>query len=306
MIRAVGKTFGAIPYRQALQNIQDGVYIVDPERRILFWNSGAERISGCSADRIAGSFCFDNILRHVDDTGRLLCHTECPLAAALADGRDRQADLYLHHRDGHRVPIHVRISVIRDGKGAVTGAVETFSENRAEREIRERVAELERLAMLDALTGIANRRYLDGRIEARLSEANRYGWPFGLAILDIDDFKRINDTYGHDVGDRVLRLVASTLLANVRPFDDVGRWGGEEFLVLAANAGGPAAFHLVDRLRALVAASSLDLEETRVVVTVSAGLSEMARGDSGISLLKRADDGLYASKKAGKNLVTLG
>lgn len=291
--------------RRALQDITDGVYIVDPARRILFWNSGAEHITGYPSPLIAGSFCHDNILRHVDDEGRVLCHDGCPLAAALADGEPRKADVYLHHRDGHRVPVHVRVSAIRDASGAVTAAIETFSENRAEREIRERVAELERLAMLDGLTGLANRRYLDARLEAKLSELARYGWPFGLAILDVDDFKKVNDAYGHDVGDRVLKMVAATLRSNVRPFDDVGRWGGEEFLLLLANVRATDARSLVDRLRMLVAVSSLDLESGPLSVTVSAGLAEARDGDTAEALLKRADEGLYASKKAGKNRATL-
>jgi diguanylate cyclase (GGDEF)-like protein len=226
------------------------------------------------------------------------------LAASIADGEPRRADVYLHHRDGHRVPVRVRVSPIRDASGTVTAAVETFSENRAEREIRERVAELERLAMLDGLTGLANRRYMDGRLEAKLSENARYGWPFGLAILDIDDFKKVNDAFGHETGDRVLKMVAATLRASVRPFDDVGRWGGEEFLVLLANVRGAAARALVDRLRVLVAASSLDREDGPLAVTVSAGLAEVRDGDTAEIILRRADEGLYSSKRAGKNRVT--
>ena len=290
---------------QALQNIRDGVYVVDRGRKILFWNSGAERITGYSAKEIAGSLCFDNILRHVDDSGQVLCHAGCPLASTMDDGELREKDVYLHHRDGHRVPIHVKTAPIRDAGGVVTGAVETFSENRAQREIMERFAELEKMAMHDPLTGLANRRYMENRIETRLSEKARFGWPFGLAILDIDDFKKVNDTCGHDVGDKVLKMVSATLLSNIRPFDDAGRWGGEEFLVLAANIGRNPIFFLVDRLRVLVAASCLDMKEARICVTVSAGVSVAKDGDSWGEILKRADEALYISKRNGKNRSTV-
>lgn len=290
---------------KALQNIRDGVYIVDRGRKILFWNSGAERITGYSAKEITGSLCFENILRHVDDSGQLLCHAGCPLAGTMDDGESREADVYLHHRSGHRVPIHVKTAPIRDAGGVVIGAVETFSENRAQREIMERFAELEKMAMRDPLTGLANRRYMENRIEMRLSEKVRFGWPVGLAILDVDDFKKVNDTFGHDVGDKVLKMVSATLVSNLRSFDDLGRWGGEEFLMLAANIEGNPLFSLVDRLRILVSASCLDLERAPLCVTVSAGVSGAKGGDSWGEILKRADEALYISKRNGKNRSTV-
>lgn len=292
-------------FEKALQNIHEGVYIVDPARMVLFWNRGAERLSGYTTKEIVGRHCFDDILQHVDASGQRLCLTACPLAKTLIDGELREAEIYLRHRAGHRVPVRVTIAPIRDADGAVIAAVETFSEIRAGSEILERVAELEKLAMGDALTGLANRRYLDIRLESRLAELDRYGWTFGAAILDIDDFKKINDTHGHDVGDQVLKTTSATILSNLLPFDDSGRWGGEEFLVLAANVSGKLLFSLLDRLRSLIAASSVIAGERTISVTVSIGAAEARPGDDRAGILKRADEALYASKRSGKNRVVL-
>jgi len=95
-------------YQDLLDQISDGVYFVTLDRRITYWNGGAERITGYGAHEVLGHRCSEGILRHVDDTGQQLCLHGCPLAAVMKDGRPREAHLYLHHKDGHRVPVTVR------------------------------------------------------------------------------------------------------------------------------------------------------------------------------------------------------
>jgi diguanylate cyclase (GGDEF)-like protein len=128
-----------------------------------------------------------------------------------------------------------------------------------------------------------------------------------LLFGDIDRFKGFNDTYGHDVGDRVLRMVASTLRDNVRGDDVVGRWGGEEFVVLVQGTSSQAdVVALGEKLRALVEASRLDLPKESVTVTISLGATLLQPGDSPESLVRRADLLMYRSKEAGRNRVTAG
>jgi len=116
-------------YRKILDNLYDGVYFVDPERRITYWNKGAERISGFSAVQVKGKCCAENILVHVDDLGNELCKGDCPLAQTLKDGQTREADVYLHHADGHRIPVKIRVApIIENGK--VAGATEVSATTR--------------------------------------------------------------------------------------------------------------------------------------------------------------------------------
>ena len=116
-------------YEELLENLFDGVYYVDTQKRITFWNKSAERITGYVKDDVIGRSCSDNILRHINENGDELCIQGCPVGRTLEDGKISDADVYLHHRNGHRVPISVRVSPVRDKKGKIIGAVEIFSDN---------------------------------------------------------------------------------------------------------------------------------------------------------------------------------
>jgi len=214
-------------YRELLDNLSDGVYFTDTERRITYWSKGAERLTGYSQEDVLGRSCKDNILMHVDETGRLLCLTGCPLAQAMEECRPCEQEVYLRTKEGHRLPVLVKASPITGPAGEVKGAVEIFSSNSAKTQILERLAEMERHALIDTLTGIANRRHMEMHLQSRLEEFRRHHWIFGILFIDVDHFKNINDRYGHGVGDRVLRMVGQTLEASSRYFDRVGRWGGE-------------------------------------------------------------------------------
>lgn len=293
-------------YQMIIDNLYDGLYFVDLDRVIRYWNKGAERISGFTAREVVGRPCSDNILTHVDDKGNNLCLSLCPLAAAIACKADREAHVYMHHKDGHRIPVSVRVSPLLDEAGRVSGGVELFTDISAYKSIELRVKELEAMALMDKLTHLANRHCIENELLTRLEEARRFGWPFGLLMMDIDHFKKINDLYGHDVGDRVLKFVADTLVKNARPFDVIGRWGGEEFVGIIRNIDAGQLKELAERMRMLVERSYLTHENEKLQVTVSMGATLMLPHEDAVSLIKRADTLLYESKHAGRNRVTMG
>lgn len=133
----------------------------------------------------------------------------------------------------------------------------------------------------------------------------RYKWPCGVLFIDIDHFKDINDAHGHEVGDRALRMVAKTLLNTARSFDFVGRWGGEEFLVVLVNVGDEDRLvSIAERVRVLLGASSLTAGSSRVRLTVSMGAALAHEDDSLDSLITKADELMYHSKRTGRNRVT--
>jgi len=293
-------------YKKIIDNLRDGLYIIDQGRKIVFWNQAAERISGFSSAEVVGRSCSENILCHVDDSGSNLCGGNCPLAATMQQGAAHDAEIFLHHKNGHRVPVSVRITPLCDDKGKIIGGVEMFSDNSNKNANDLRLLELEKLALLDGLTQLANRRYLERELEARLEEMSRYDIPFGVLFMDLDDFKRVNDDFGHDTGDRVLQFVAATLNANSRPFDLYGRWGGEEFVGIVRNVSFANLKHMGQRLRKLVEKSFLLEAGENLRVTVSIGATMALKGDSIPTLLQRADALMYQSKAAGKNRLTLG
>jgi diguanylate cyclase (GGDEF)-like protein/PAS domain S-box-containing protein len=291
-------------YKEILDHLYEGVYVVDREHYITYWNLAAERITGFAADKVLGSRCSDNILTHIDAQGKRLCLEGCSVTQTLRDGLPREAEVFLHHCEGHRVPVLVRISPLRDATGAIIGAVELFSDNSARKAIAEHLKELEDLALLDPLTGLANRRYIQMTLENRLQEAKRYGWTSGVIFLDIDDFKQVNDTYGHQVGDRILVMVGNTLILNSRPFDVFGRWGGEEFVGLLRNVDEKTLCSLAERFRVLLEGAYLYTSHGPIRVTASIGATLARVGDNWEKAVERADRLMYMSKQTGKNRVT--
>jgi PAS domain S-box-containing protein len=118
-------------YATLLDNLYDGVYFVDRERRITFWNKAAERITGFTKAEVVGKRCADNLLRHVDNRGNSLCEGACPLSYTLNDSQPRSASVFLHHKDGHRLPVAIRVAPITDHQQKIVGAVEIFRDNSA-------------------------------------------------------------------------------------------------------------------------------------------------------------------------------
>ena len=292
-------------FKRMLDNLFDGVYFTDLQRRITYWNQAAEHLTGYSAEEVVGRRCADNFLMHVDDSGCLLCEGECPLSRTMADGRPRRADVYLHHKQGHRVPVEVRVCPVPGSNGEVVGAVEIFNDNSRQRAVRERVTELAKLAFLDAASQVANRRYLDQQLFQQLDQHSKYGTPFGIMLADLDALKNINDTYGHVAGDAALVTVAKTLSGCLRASDVLGRWGGDEFLVILPGITIDVLADTSERCRVLVARSTVPVEGAQFQVSISVGAAMDAPGDSAESLLNRADQHLYISKQSGRNRVSL-
>jgi diguanylate cyclase (GGDEF)-like protein/PAS domain S-box-containing protein len=286
-----------------LDEVAEGIYITDRQRRITFWNKAAERISGYSRTEVLGRSCRENILIHVDARGRSMCMGLCPLACTLRDGQARQADIYLHHKDGHRVPVRVRVFPLRDEKRREIGAVELFTDASEKPALQARLKRLEKMAMNDRLTGVANRRYCETYLQARLEEFRRFGWPLGVIFFDIDDFKSLNDRYSHRVGDMALKTVARTLQHNIRSIDQAGRWGGEEFIVILRNTDRMDLRRIAGKLRMLVERSVFWVKGEAVRVTLSGGATLARGGDTVATLVERADLLMYEGKKAGKNRV---
>jgi len=286
-----------------LDSLFDGVYFVDKERRITCWNASAERISGYLKAEVAGSCCSDNLLRHIDTNGRELCLDGCPLAATIMDGNVRESAVFLHHKLGHRVPVSVRTSPVRDDNGTIIGAVEIFSDNSNSMQILHEYERLKQEAYLDALTGIGNRRYGEMTLSTRMYDLRTHDIPFGVLFMDIDHFKRFNDLFGHKTGDSVLTMVAKSISCSLRKMDIVSRWGGEEFIVILPGATWVIVKAVAERIRILIENSFILVGEEKQNVTVSVG-GTMSRTDDDLeTIISRADALMYLCKSSGRNRV---
>jgi diguanylate cyclase (GGDEF)-like protein/PAS domain S-box-containing protein len=291
--------------RAVIDHLYDGVYYVDRARRIRYWNQGAERLTGYEASAVVGELCYRNLLNHVDTAGKKLCRSGCPLSATMGDGEPREAEVFLRHREGHRVPVRVRTAPVRDREGKVVGAVEIFDDGKELSAARREASELRDLAMRDALTGLPNRRHFAMSMDSRIAELAGYSRPFGLLIADIDRFKLVNDRHGHAAGDVALRTVARTLLESSRATDDIARFGGEEFALTITDVDGAGLRVIAERFRALVERSRVRAGERDLRITISLGGAMAEVGDTAEAIFERADAALYVAKEAGRNRVRL-
>ncbi|GEM_PF-2512779 len=198
-----------------LESIFDGLYLVDLQRKIHYWNRAAERITGFARDEVMGTSCADDVLVHVTADGCSLCRSGCPLSAVMDDGEPREAEVFLHHKQGHRLPVSVRVSPLRDIEGNITGGIELFSDISHREALALQIEELKRHALVDTLTGLPNRRHLESVLKNSLDQMKRVSVPFGILFADIDHFKKFNDDHGHETGDLALKTVAETLLTSV-------------------------------------------------------------------------------------------
>jgi len=289
-----------------LDYLYDGVYVVDKDRKIVYWNFSAEKLTGYSSGEVVGGNCYDNILNHTNSEGVLLCRQECPLAKTLKDGILREAEVYLQHKTGHRIPVVVRISPIFDTTCELIGAVEIFSDNSPKEHLLEQLAQFKEMALVDSLTGLGNKRYVEIELSTKINEMRKLGRSFfGVLFADIDYFKRVNDQYGHDIGNKVIVMVAKTIKNSVCNKGIAFRWGGEEFMAIINTHLQEDLLKIAERIRALTEQSVYRLGSNEIRVTVSVGATQAVIDDTDETLVKRADHLLYLSKNTGRNKVTI-
>jgi diguanylate cyclase (GGDEF)-like protein/PAS domain S-box-containing protein len=299
---AAGHDRGDGFYHDLIDHMSDGMYFVNRQRRITYWSGGAERLTGFPAQAVQKKRCGASLLNHVDDAGEGLCGTRCPLAATMRDGQIREAHVFLRHADGSRRPVVVRAAPRYGPDGKITGAVETFSDDSVVRAARAELEDLQQIALVDQLTGLGNRRFLESKLTSWIGDWTSDKVPFGVLFADIDHFKKVNDTYGHSVGDEALAMVARTLSFVAGTNCVPARYGGEEFVVMVR--GRPETLvATAEKLRSLVAASQLVIANQVIDLTISLGCATVAPGDDGASLLRRADLALYRAKEGGRNRV---
>ena len=223
-----------------------------------------------------------------------LCDTPVVFITAHAETADVVEGLRLGAHDYLRKPFEPAEVIAR-----VSAALRM---KELQDDLRARNTELDRIARSDSLTGLANRRHLDEQLAVHVASAQRHHHELSVAVVDIDNFKTVNDTFGHGAGDTVLQEVARRLAASARIEDVVGRWGGEEFIVILPYCGVEAAAVVAERIREAVAGTPVRCDGgVTIPVTVSIGCT--GGGDG--RLVERADAALYAAKEAGRNMTVV-
>jgi len=302
----------------ALDVMSDGVLLIDDKERIVLVNSSfCERLNRNSASLLG--LPASRLDWQIDDRGA--SKAELPWLEAIDHGQAHNDVKISIVPEGLTEEIVFRVSgsPVLDGWGKAKGAIATFKDvtqlerqqkeleealcalEKSRDEIRFQYEELEVLASTDVLTGIANRRTLMDRFEDQFKKSHEKQAPLCCLMVDIDHFKKVNDEYGHGVGDEVISRVADALKDHTRSMDIAGRYGGEEFCVVLVGVSPDIAVTVAERIRKTIAAPGF----ARVPIAVSIGVSSIEFGaDSPSQLMEQADQGLYASKNGGRNRVT--
>ena len=287
-------------FEAILTGLPNGVYVVDPDRKILFWNHGAERITGYRSQEVLGRYCHDNLLMHCDENYTPLCE-DCPLKKTIADGYPREANLYLRHKEGHRVPVKVRAVPVRDADGAIIGAAETFDECHDVPELQMHPnAKLVR-NHLNQRTGVSDQPSTERYLNACLQDYAEDHIPFGVLMIAVDELDQFRRRYGGEAVFKIMHTVATSVAKSLREGDIVGDWSGNRFLALVLNCPTETLALLVFMLKRVVSVAEISWWGERLGVTVSIGGAAVRQDDTLESLLARCEDALLACSAKGGN-----
>jgi diguanylate cyclase (GGDEF)-like protein/PAS domain S-box-containing protein len=299
------KTIDSDFFSNIVEYLKDGIAFLDSQNKFFFWNQGAVDITGFTKAEIVGKSCFEDILIPSDGDDLQLCRNDCPVEKTRRDGKIRSFEAYIHHREGYRLPVFMRVLPIMDSEEKIIGAVETFYDTSPRVLIPQKTQELRKMSLLDPLTELGNKAYLEAQIKLRMDEMHRHQFPLGILLIDIDHFNATNETHGTVVGDKILRMVARTLANNIRFYDIVGRWAGEQFLVLIYNIQETKLDLVANKLRLLISQSNIQVGTQLLSVTVSIGATVAMLRDNTRTILDRVDRLMRHSKQEGRNRVSI-
>ncbi len=294
-----------IDEKQVVENLVDGVYYVDRNLKITYWNKAAERISGYSSNEVIGKSCDQDILDYINSEGTQLSEGNCPLQQTMRDGVYREASAYLLHKKGHRVPVTIRSMPIRNHAGQIVGGIESFMESYTQSQVLQELWVTNDIGLTDGLTMLGNRRFCEMSLNTRIYELNSFKINFGVIYIDLDGFSQVNETYGKLAGDEVLIRIGKTLSGVLRKLDFVTRWAKDEFVIIIPKMNAEVLKKVAERLRILIHCSYAVSEDARVAVTASLGATLAQPGDTPETIIKRVQKLVAASKTADGDRVTI-
>ncbi|WP_417227388.1 diguanylate cyclase [Amphritea sp.] len=299
-----------------LQNFEVGLIVVDKNNHICLWNDFMENHSGISASQAASKNLFTLFpelpkpwLSKKIEGVLLLSNT-----AYISWEQKPFLFQFKSHRPITGIAPFMYQNITLTPLSSPTGQIDHIgiliydvTDNTvAQQELQAANTRLKSLSRVDGLTGLYNRAYWQECLEKEFARFGRLQEPSSLILLDIDHFKKVNDTYGHQAGDIVIQTIADIIQQQARKTDFTGRYGGEEYGVILAGTNGANAVAFADRLRAAVEAKVMPYGEHKLSVTISLGISEITLDQgSEVEWLEEADKALYQSKQSGRNRVTL-
>lgn len=285
-------------YRDILDSLQIGVSVLDLQKRIVFWSDGAEHITGYSRIDALGHLCTDNVLQHCNQECCEMCAERCPISTALHGGKALETISFIHHRSGHRTPIHIWAIPLRDQRGSLIGVVVTFEgevdvngPNPNDQKLKER-------GWLDLLTGVPNQLMMHSHLRETLGTFAELQIPFAVVIVEFQEQSQFRARYGQEAATSMLKVLARTLRTSVWPTDLVGRWSEGQFLVILCGCGEEALLPVVSRMNRMLSNANILWWGEELSLRVSIGHSYAMEGDTTDSIVSRAQRDLVQTQTA--------
>jgi diguanylate cyclase (GGDEF)-like protein/PAS domain S-box-containing protein len=292
-------------YQTVLDSLETGVYIVDRNRRIRFWNGGAEQITGYLRQDVVGRFLRDHLLTTIDEAKDLDSDTSDPINLVFRDGKSSIMDVSILHKNGYRVPVVLHTNPIRNSRGAVVGAAESFEKNRSASDWTRRQAGFADFGCLDAVTGVAAQSFMETQLRENLITFVEHSIPFGILMVQIDHMDQLRASRGPGVVPTILRIIAQSVENCLRPTDLVGCWGENQFIAILLECRETEVALVGERVRRMIGQSEIEWWGDRFSVTSPVGGAGCRAGDSAELLVARADASLKESVERGGNCVTV-
>ncbi len=279
-------------FEAVVDSLETGVHLADSHRKIVYWNHGAERISGYKRQDVTGRFCRDDLLVHCDENEKQLCGSSCPLLDCMRDGQAREASVYLRHREGHRVPVHVRALPLRDPNGTIVGAAEIFEERGFVPETDRRKDDLAKYGCQDECTQVPNQALVVSYLREHIGLFAAHAIPFAVLLIEPQRLSHFQAAHGREAVRAILRVVGHTLKNTLRPTDYLGRWKGNQFLAILPGCGGQYLESVAHRLKGTVSGSGIQSWGDRLSVTIRVVGTPIAREETFESMLERVEAAL--------------
>ncbi|MCA9128410.1 MAG: diguanylate cyclase [Planctomycetales bacterium] len=289
-------------HRRLLDAHNTATVYLDPSGQILVWNRAAEQLTGRTGASVVHHTWSKELMGLVGSDGSGLSDDECPFRMMCERNAKVEIALQLKHVDGNVCAVTCTALPIFVAQSELGGAILLVQDDSTQAKLEQRVHTLHEFATRDPLTKVANRARLELELPSFVEEHSSIGQPGSLIICDIDHFKKINDSFGHQAGDEALVTFAGVLSEVARSSDLVARFGGEEFVVLCAGADNPTATARAEDFRRAVARTPVPSLKGRTM-TASFGVTEIQHGDTHETLLARADRALLQAKESGRNRV---
>jgi diguanylate cyclase (GGDEF)-like protein/PAS domain S-box-containing protein len=283
-------------YRDILNGLQIGVSVLDLQKKIVFWSDGAEQITGYARIEVLGHACSDNILQHCNQVSCEMCDERCPVTTALHESRAVEAAGFVHHKSGHRTPVHTWAIPLRAKNGSIIGVIQTFDGQFGSSESDPKETSLKQRGWLDEITGLPNPAIMHSHLRETMGTFTEMDIPFCIILLDFPELDQFRGRYGQGASRAIVQVLARTMRNTIWPTDFVGQWNDGQFLVILMGCDEQALHTVSARMLRMMAGATIMWWGEELSLRVALGRAAAQNGDSLEALLQRAQQLLRQSR----------